>query len=75
MTNNEIKSLLLLVDVQYDFINGSLAVEGAPSMMDALANYIKVQPQDAFHTIVMTADYHPYELCKGGNDYHNVVSS
>ena len=42
MTNNEIKSLLLLVDVQYDFINGSLAVEGAPSMMDALADYIKV---------------------------------
>ena len=61
MTNNEIKSLLLLVDVQYDFINGSLAVEGAPSMMDALADYIKVQPQDAFHSIVMTADYHPYE--------------
>ena len=30
--------LLLLVDVQYDFINGSLAVDGAPVIMDALAN-------------------------------------
>lgn len=30
------KKLLLLVDVQYDFINGSLAVEGAPEVMDAL---------------------------------------
>ncbi len=54
------RTLLLLVDVQYDFINGSLAVEGAPAVMDALAAYIGAQPQDAYHTIVMTADYHPY---------------
>ena len=31
------KKLLLLVDVQYDFITGSLAVEGAPAVMDGLA--------------------------------------
>ena len=55
------KKLLLLVDVQYDFINGSLAVEGAPSMMDALADYIDAQPKGLFDTIVMTADFHPYE--------------
>ena len=54
------RTLLLLVDVQYDFINGSLAVEGAPAVMDALAAHIGEQPQDAYHTIVMTADYHPY---------------
>ncbi len=55
------KSLLLLVDVQYDFINGSLAVEGAPAVMDALADYIEAQPQGTFDTIVMTADFHPYQ--------------
>ena len=55
------KKLLLLVDVQYDFINGSLAVEGAPEVMDALANYIGAQPKGLFDTIVMTADFHPYE--------------
>ena len=55
------KKLLLLVDVQYDFINGSLAVEGAPEVMDALANYIDAQPKGLFDTIVMTVDFHPYE--------------
>lgn len=54
------KSLLLLVDVQYDFINGSLAVEGAPVVMDNLANYIATLPKGTFSTIVMTADFHPY---------------
>lgn len=52
--------LLLLVDVQYDFINGSLAVDGAPAIMDALANYIASQPKGTFATIIMTADFHPY---------------
>ena len=52
--------LLLLVDVQYDFINGSLAVDGAPALMDNLANYIATQPEGTFSTIVMTTDFHPY---------------
>lgn len=55
------KRLLLLVDVQYDFINGSLAVDGAPAVMDNLAKYIAEQPRGTFDIIVMTADYHPYE--------------
>ena len=53
------KSLLLLVDVQYDFITGSLAVAGAPAVMDSLAQYIANQPQGTFDAIVMTADHHP----------------
>ena len=53
------KSLLLLVDVQYDFITGSLAVDGAPAVMDGLAEYIAEQPKGKFNAIVMTADYHP----------------
>ena len=52
--------LLLLVDVQYDFINESLAVSGAPEVMDNLANYIASQPEGTFASIVMTADFHPY---------------
>lgn len=55
------KKLLLLVDVQYDFINGSLAVEGAPAVMDALARFVEAQPQGKFDEIVMTVDFHPYE--------------
>ena len=55
------KRLLLLVDVQYDFINGSLAVDGAPAVMDNLAKYIAEQPKGTFDIIVMTADSHPYE--------------
>ena len=51
--------MLLLVDVQYDFITGSLAVVGAPAVMDALAGYIAAQPQGTFKAIVMTADHHP----------------
>ena len=54
------KKLLLLVDVQYDFINGSLAVSGAPVVMDSLAAYIAEQPAGTFSQIVMTADFHPY---------------
>ena len=54
------KKLLLLVDVQYDFINGSLAVSGAPAVMDSLAAYIAEQPEGTFSQIVMTADFHPY---------------
>lgn len=54
------KKLLLLVDVQYDFINGSLAVSGAPAVTDSLAAYIAEQPAGTFSQIVMTADFHPY---------------
>ena len=52
--------MLLIVDAQYDFINGSLAVNGAPSTMQALADYIKQQPKDAYQQIVLTSDFHPY---------------
>ena len=35
------KKLLLVIDAQYDFIFGSLAVNGADKMMEDLASYIK----------------------------------
>lgn len=54
------KKMLLLVDVQYDFINGSLAVTGATETMCKLAAYINAQPVGTFKQIAMTADFHPY---------------
>lgn len=54
------RRMLLLVDCQYDFIDGSLAVSGAPARMDALAEYVKRQPEGTFRHIVLTADFHPF---------------
>lgn len=59
-TSVNAQKMLLLVDVQYDFINGSLAVAGAPEKMDALGKYIASQPVGTFKQIAMTADFHPY---------------
>lgn len=53
------KRMLLIVDAQYDFINGSLAVSGAPAIMDSLAAYIGAQKPGTYTRIVMTADWHP----------------
>ena len=59
-TCNDINRMLILTDVQYDFINGSLAVDDAPKMMEALADYISSQPAGTFKNIVLTADFHPW---------------
>ena len=60
ISKNQSNKLLILTDVQYDFINGSLAVDGAPEMMEALAAYISSLPAGTFKNIVMTADFHPW---------------
>lgn len=57
------KKLLLIVDAQYDFINGSLAVEGAEEKMNALAEYVKGLKPGEYQQIIMTADFHPYDHC------------
>jgi nicotinamidase/pyrazinamidase len=50
--------LLLVIDAQRDFLDGSLKVEGAPQMMDELAEYIK--SHDGDYTLkVFTQDWHP----------------
>lgn len=58
--NNTGNKMLLIIDPQYDFINGSLAVDGAAQKMDALAEYIKAMPKGEYKQIVMTSDFHPY---------------
>lgn len=63
------KKILFVVDAQNDFINGSLAVEGAELAMQNLAGYI-VRNKSKYDAIVFTFDFHPYNHCsfeaKGG---------
>ena len=54
------KKMLLIIDPQVDFINGSLAVEGADGAMIALARYIERNGQD-YHAIGITCDWHPVD--------------
>lgn len=65
----EKKKMLLVVDPQIDFINGSLPVNGAAEAMDALANYVDEHGAD-YAVKIVTADWHPYNHCsfdrKGG---------
>lgn len=57
---NEPKRLLLIVDPQIDFINGSLPVTGAVEAMDKLAEYVKAHP-DRYIAKLLTADRHDYD--------------
>lgn len=50
--------MLLIVDAQYDFIDGSLPVPGAQPAMDALARYIR-QTNGQYTVRAFTADCHP----------------
>ena len=56
------KKLLLIIDPQNDFINGSLPVPGAEEAMNALSRYIK-DHSDEYEYIVVTADQHPRSHC------------
>ena len=50
--------LLLIVDPQIDFINGSLPVPGAEDAMEALAEYVS-QYANEYTLIAVTCDRHP----------------
>ena len=54
--------LLLIIDPQMDFINGSLPVAGAAEAMDALAEYVDNHGEE-YALRVATADWHPYHHC------------
>ena len=56
------KKLLLVVDAQYDFIDGSLAVTTAKEKMDELSDFINSSSKD-YAAIVLTADWHPKNHC------------
>ena len=54
--------MLLIVDPQVDFINGSLPVAGAAKAMDALAGYVK-ESDNEYIVKIVTSDWHPYHHC------------
>lgn len=54
--------LLLCIDCQHDFINGSLAVSGAKDIMDGLTRYVEKYGKD-YKSIVFTMDFHPINHC------------
>ena len=58
----EIKEILVVIDAEYDFINGTLAVAGATEKMDALTEYIRMHG-GKYVAIIFTKDWHPLTHC------------
>ena len=58
----EKKKLLVIVDPQYDFIDGTLPVPGAADAMDKLAEYVEKNKEN-YEAIVVSLDWHPKEHC------------
>lgn len=56
--NDKNERMLLIVDPQIDFINGSLPVPGAEEAMNALARYVE-DHGDEYRYIFITCDNHP----------------
>ena len=54
--------LLIIVDPQVDFIQGSLSIHGAKEIMNSLATYINDHDGDFCYKVV-TIDWHPYRHC------------
>lgn len=54
--------LLLVVDPQIDFVNGSLPVPGAEAAMDGLAAYVAAH-DGQYVAKVVTCDFHPHNHC------------
>lgn len=54
--------MLLIVDPQVDFINGSLPVPGAEPAMEQLADYILLS-DGRYSLKIITADRHPFDHC------------
>ena len=55
--------ILLIVDPQYDFINGTLAVKGAEDAMNKLTTYIETFKEGKYSKVFITADFHPKGHC------------
>lgn len=53
------KKILIIVDPQYDFIDGSLAVNGAKEAMDKTIAYVRNLSSEEYSHILITCDWHP----------------
>ena len=57
------KTLLLIIDPQYDFIEGGkLAVNGGKAALDRLVEYLKGHHKE-YGAIIITTDWHPITHC------------
>lgn len=52
------RKLLVVVDVQKDFVNGSLGFEGAEAIIPVIVNKIEVAKSDPEYAIAVTLDTH-----------------
>ncbi len=55
-------AMLLIVDPQTDFVDGSLPVAGARVAITALAEYVRTQG-DGYAAVVVSVDRHPADHC------------
>lgn len=53
---------LIIVDCQYDFIKGSLAVEGSVKAVSNIVRFI-IKNRKKIDKIILTADWHPRNHC------------
>jgi len=53
---------ILIIDCQYDFINGTLPVPNAEPIMNELANYLK-DNKNTYQAKMFTLDWHPDDHC------------
>lgn len=60
--DQNLRRLLIIVDPQIDFVNGSLPVPGAKKAMEALADHL-IENNGRYVGKVITADRHPYDHC------------
>ena len=54
------KRMLMIIDAQYDFINGTLPVGGAEEAMNALTKFLNETQKGVYDSIVLTADFHTW---------------
>lgn len=53
---------LIIVDCQYDFVKGNMAVNGATKAISNIVKFI-IKYKKSIDKIIFTADWHPYDHC------------
>ena len=56
------RKLLICVDFQNDFVNGSMRIDGAEEVCKKFKGFINNKFKEYYH-IAMTMDFHPYNHC------------
>lgn len=64
------KNCLLIIDMQYDFIDGSLKVDGAEQIIPSIKSLLKSE-KTKFDLIVFTKDDHPKDHISFSSNHQN----